>query len=139
MTYETVGYVKTLTISSASDAEIALGFSPVSPYSFETEGEMFCLFKGKSQSSNVEIDAIMRRFKKDGVVAMSVADVRMRDALIAAKVNHSKIRVEIDGSCFNRTPEDFTPAGTSQRGSTEHTSKNERNGAELAITAVEFI
>lgn len=96
MTYETVGYVKTLTISSGSSAEMSVGFSPVCPYSFETEEEIYCLFKEKSQSSNEEVGAIMRRFKKDGVVTMSVADVSMRDALIAAKVNHSKVQIKVE-------------------------------------------
>lgn len=96
MTYQTVGYVKTLTIKSAGNVEVLVGFAPAGTYLFEDQENAYCIFREGLVNTKDEVRAIMRRFEKDGVLAMSVVDIGMRDALIAAKVSHAKIRIEVE-------------------------------------------
>lgn len=96
MTYQSVGHVKALTIKSAGNAEVLVGFAPTGSYLFEDQGTAYCIFREGQVNTKDKVRAVMRRLEKDGALAMSVVDIGMRDALIVAKVNHSKIRVEVE-------------------------------------------
>ena len=101
MTYETEGYVKSIKISANSSEETGLDFVPTGAYLLEENGQTYCMFKavtlaGKEGGDVVE--AKLLRFDKAKYVSMRIKNESLRNALITAKVNHSKIRVEIDGN-----------------------------------------
>lgn len=102
MMYQTVGYVKTLTIKSTGNDGVLIGFAPTGSYLFEDQETTYCIFQEGVLNTKDTTRAVMRQIDKDGVVAMSVADISMRDALIAAKVNHSKVRIKVKFDFANK-------------------------------------
>ena len=101
MTYETEGYVKSIKISANSSEETGLDFVPTGAYLLEENGQTYCMFKavtlaGKEGGDVVE--AKLLRFDKAKYVSMRIKNESLRNALITANVNHSKICVEIDGN-----------------------------------------
>ena len=104
MTYETEGYVKSIKISANSSEETGLDFVPTGAYLMEENGQAHCLVKAGTSDGNdkkdddVVVEAKLLRFDKAKSVSMQIKNESLRNALITAKVNHSKIRVEIDGN-----------------------------------------
>lgn len=101
MTYETEGYVKSIKISANSSEETGLDFVPTGAYLLEENGQTYCMFKAVTLAGKEEgdvVEAKLLRFDKAKSVSMWIKDESLRNALITAKVNHSKICVEIDGN-----------------------------------------
>lgn len=124
MTYETEGYVKSVKISANSPEETELDFVPTGAYLLEENGQAYCMFKavtldGKEESDVVE--AKLLRFDKDKAVSMLIKGESLRTALVTAKVNHSKIRAEIDGMLF------------------EGVSKSWNEKSRLTMSAIKFV
>lgn len=106
MTYETEGYVKAIKISANSSEETELDFVPTGAYLMEENGQAYCLVKAGTSDDNDEkyddvVEAKLLRFDKAKSVPMQVKSESLRNALIMATVNHSKIRVEIDRNSAN--------------------------------------
>ena len=124
MTYETEGYVKAITISANSSEETGLDFVPTGSYLLEENGQTYCMFKavtldGKEEGNVVE--ATLLRFDKAKAVSMQIKSEALRTALVTAKLNHSKIRAEIDVMHF------------------EGVSKSWNEKSRLTISAIKFV
>lgn len=142
MTYETEGYVKSVKISANSTEETELDFVPTGAYLLEENGQAYCMFKavtldGKEEGNVVE--ATLLRLDKAKSVSMQIKTGSLRDALITAKVNHSKIRVEIDASFFNKVYEDLYSEEPSLGTPNGKPSEKMQKGKDPIITAVEFV
>ena len=101
MTYETEGYVKSIKISANSSEETGLDFVPTGAYLLEENGQTYCMFKAVTLVDKEDgdvVEAKLLRFDKAKSVSMRIKNESLRNALIKAKVNHSKICVEIDGN-----------------------------------------
>ena len=124
MTYETEGYVKSVKISANSPEETELDFVPTGAYLLEENGQTYCMFKavtldGKEEGNVVE--ATLLRFDKAKAVSMQTKSESLRTVLVTAKLNHSKIRAEIEGMHFGGV------------------SKSWNEKSRLTISAVKFI
>lgn len=143
MRYETEGYVKSVKISANSPDEDGLGFIPIGAYLLEENGQAHCLFKAGASDVNdkkndVVVEAKLLRFDKAKAVSMQTKSESLRNALITAKVNHSKIRIEIDGTFFNKVHEDLNSEESSREMLTEQPSVKGQDGKVPTITAIEF-
>lgn len=124
MTYETEGYVKAITISANSSEETGLDFVPTGSYLLEENGQTYCMFKAVSLGGKEEgdvVEATLLRFDKAKAVSMQIKSESLRTALVTAKLNHSKIRAEIEGMHFGGV------------------SKSWNEKSRLTISAVKFV